>query len=890
MPPCDIVLRTNSGLFQTTEYDSTTGSGAAERYVSGIFLKQGSTGASAIDSLSAFRSRETFSASHSDPAAAQPLTEGPSNDTVLVSAAEYDIAGRPILSTQHVDSSTTRETTYSYDYRGRRLVTQGEENFCQKETYDFRGQLIRSERYDGSPTGTLLSRIETDYDPLGRPYQSRRYAVNPTTGSVGAAMVDEVWYDQSGNVLQRTPANLALTESMTYDGLGRVLTITDARDAVTTLAYNIAGHQLSLTDAEENTTTWRYDGVGRVIEEENSLGKSRFFAYNTAGHLETRTDRNGRVIQLVHDDLGRPDTELWKTGGSTVNTVSRTYDAEGRLQSISDDVSAYAYTYDLFGHIATVDNDGTDDVPHVLLTADWNRAGNRLSLAAQVESSDDFTNSYLHNALGQPTQITQQGSVGGNSVTEKRVEFGYDVLNRPHAISRFEQVSGGTSLADSAFTFDDYGRIVQLKHAQSATILAQHYYTYDADRRLSSHETLDGTSAYDYDAIAQLTAADHPTTPDEAYSYDLTGNRTNTGYITGTNNQLLEDGTYEYLYDDEGNRIRKTEVATGDYTVYSWDHRNRLTQVEHRDSLDTPQKRVAYTYDIHNQRITRKLDSTANNSWNDIRHYTFDPTTKGTTSDCVFIHDDSGDLLTRFLHGPGIDMPLAEEDDIGNIKWLLADHLGTIRDVAEHNAGTTTVTNHLTYSTFGQITGSTAGQPLPHYTFTAREYDEDTGLHWYRARWYDAEVGRFVSEDPIEFSGGDTSLLRYTRNTSTSRKDPSGLKEPYFDWTMYGIWCTGYADHYTLKTEPIKPRVKVHTPTTPQCDLNRIIRVDPNAPGRQTCFQLHEFIRLNVDHGMLTKGIPNKQYTELHFQAPLFGNNTWGIQSGEGRPPLHQLW
>ncbi len=777
-----------------THYDQTSfGYDALKRRVRTV-SPGGTISAVVLDprglTLSTYIGTNDTGATEQDPTGATaPGGSHPSNNMVLVSAAEYDIAGRLILSTQHVDSSTTRETSYSYDYRGRRLVTQGEENFCQKETYDFRGQLIRSERYDGSPTGTLLSRSETDYDALGRPYQSRRYAVNPSTGSVGAAMVDEVWYDKGGNVVQRTPANLALTESMTYDGLGRVLTITDARNAVTTLAYDIAGHQISLTDAEDNTTTWRYDGVGRVIEEENSLGKSRFYAYNTAGHLETRTDRNGRLIELIHDDLGRPDTELWKTGGSTVNTVSRTYDAEGRLQSISDDVSAYAYTYDLFGHIATVDNDGTDDVPHVLLMADWNRAGNRLSLAAQVDSSDDFTNSYLHNALGQPTQITQQGSVGGNSVTEKRVEFGYDVLNRPHAISRFEQVSGGTSLADSAFSFDDYGRIVQLKHAQSATILAQHDYTYDADRRLSSHETLDGTSAYDYDAIAQLTAADHPTPPDEAYNYDLTGNRTNTGYITGTNNQLLEDGTYEYLYDDEGNRIRKTDVATGNYTLYTWDHRNRLTKLTFHDSLSVKTREIEYIYDAHDRRIGKLLDSNGNGTFDDVWWFVYDSTTSIDLASIVLTYDNNGDLKNRNLHGQNVDQILAAEDDTGTIHWHLADQLGTIRDLIHYNSATTTTSlvNHLIYDGFGKIASQSNSTETPYYAFTGREWDQDAELYYYRARWYDAAVGRFISEDPISFNGKDSNLHRYVKNSPITNIDPFGLK-----WVPTGLYfCNG---------------------------------------------------------------------------------------------------
>ena len=74
----------------------------------------------------------------------------------------------------------------------------------------------------------------------------------------------------------------------------------------------------------------------------------------------------------------------------------------------------------------------------------------------------------------------------------------------------------------------------------------------------------------------------------EAYSYDANGNRTMTGYSTGTNNRLLSDGTHTYTYDFEGNRTKKTVTATGEATEYERDHRNRLVRVTHLDSIGDP--------------------------------------------------------------------------------------------------------------------------------------------------------------------------------------------------------------------------------------------------------------------------------------------------------------
>lgn len=64
------------------------------------------------------------------------------------------------------------------------------------------------------------------------------------------------------------------------------------------------------------------------------------------------------------------------------------------------------------------------------------------------------------------------------------------------------------------------------------------------------------------------------------------------------------------------------------------------------------------------------------------------------------------------------------------------------------------------------------------YRYTGREYDDFTGLYYYRARYYDANLGRFISEDPIGFNGGDVNLFGYVRNRPLKYKDSLGLDNP----------------------------------------------------------------------------------------------------------------
>ncbi|MCY2966646.1 MAG: RHS repeat-associated core domain-containing protein [Planctomycetota bacterium] len=88
---------------------------------------------------------------------------------------------------------------------------------------------------------------------------------------------------------------------------------------------------------------------------------------------------------------------------------------------------------------------------------------------------------------------------------------------------------------------------------------------------------------------------------------------------------------------------------------------------------------------------------------------------------------------------------------------------------------TTTVVNHVVYDTFGQIKSQTNTTWQPLFAYTGREWDADAGLYYYRARWYDARVGRFLSEDPLGFAAGDVNLSRYVANSATMFVDPSGM-------------------------------------------------------------------------------------------------------------------
>ena len=130
--------------------------------------------------------------------------------------------------------------------------------------------------------------------------------------------------------------------------------------------------------------------------------------------------------------------------------------------------------------------------------------------------------------------------------------------------------------------------------------------------------------------------------------------------------------------------------------------------------------------------------------------------------------------------GAGIDEPLASVTGVGTA-FFEADGLGSITSLS----GASGVTDTYTYKPFG-ITTATGSNPN-RFRFTGREWDQETGLYYYRARYYDAFVGRFINEDParvgVNFNG-------YVHNNPLNARDPSGLWDSYTHHAL--IWNALY--------------------------------------------------------------------------------------------------
>jgi YD repeat-containing protein len=306
----------------------------------------------------------------------------------------------------------------------------------------------------------------------------------------------------------------------------------------------------------------------------------------------------------------------------------------------------------------------------------------------------DYVNQYQYNALGWMTRVTQQEQPEENAVAEKRADFTYNALGQFDDILRYADLAGSDLVIDVDYGYDALSRLTSIEFTDAqTTVLDEFVWTFDELSRITSFTwgTTPDVSTYTYDATGQLIAADHDDQTDESYVYDLNGNRqlvdsdaaSGQSYQTGRYNRILSDGTYTYEYDPEGNRTKRTNTSTGDYTQYEWDHRNRLVRVEERDDQDALLKAVDQVYDVFNRWIGNLVDEDGDTDVDTERYFVHD-------GNQIALQFDEADLTYRYLWGPAVDQLLADEQydtgdtdhdnpatETGKVLWPIADHLNT---------------------------------------------------------------------------------------------------------------------------------------------------------------------------------------------------------------------
>jgi len=235
-----------------------------------------------------------------------------------------------------------------------------------------------------------------------------------------------------------------------------------------------------------------------------------------------------------------------------------------------------------------------------------------------------------------------------------------------------------------------------------------------------------------------------------------------------------------YAYDapgttDDSNGNTLTSVTGSNTTSYAWDFENRLTSV----TLPGTGGTVSFKYDPFGRRIYKSSSSGTS-------IYVYD------LQNLIEETNSSGAVVARYTQGVKIDEPLAMLRS-GATSYYQADGLGSVTSLS-NAAGALAQT--YAFDSFGKQTAASGSLTNP-FQYTAREFDSETNLQFSRARYYDPNAGRFISEDPIGFRAGN-NFYQYVLNDPLNSIDPLGL-----DTTVIIIYDTGvggitYGSHAAL--------------------------------------------------------------------------------------------
>jgi RHS repeat-associated protein len=512
-------------------------------------------------------------------------------------------------------------------------------------------------------------------------------------------------------------------------------------------------------------------------------------------------------VTFIGSLAGESVPQLSVVGSTAENTIHTTYNADGSIASIGDNYSDYSYTYDGQGNAKSVDNSGSPNMPHVVLTSVFDAAGNRQSLAATINGTADFVNGYSYDELSRLIDITQQQQTGGNAVATKQVYYTLDPLGDVTGIYRSNNPTLGeqtTGPAYSTLTYNPEGLLTGIIHYHQSTALESMAWTYDALDRASTFSSNDGTATYGYDSVNEVTSAIYSTASgghqpaNESYNFDNNGNRTTVNGVTtsvSVNNEVTNDGTFTYTFDADGNRLtRERDVLSppkpDDLVSYTWDARNRLTGVEDfswnaATTSFVETESIAYTYDVFDHLIERVDDLIGTGTTT--TQYVWDllsplPPGEGHGEGGIILAFTNGTLSNRYLNGPNTNAydqyfsTLAEENvGAGTTTWDLLDNQSSVRDVIDSNG---VVLDHLSYNSFGQVAYESAPSVSHIDGYTGGLYDRSTQLVYFIHRWYDPTATVWISADPSGFAAGDTNLTRYALNSGANLTDPSGLEPP----------------------------------------------------------------------------------------------------------------
>ncbi|MGZ8222748.1 MAG: RHS repeat-associated core domain-containing protein [Methylobacter sp.] len=656
---------------------------------------------------------------------------------------------------------------------------------------------------------------------------------NSWTGAcTGTAATCTVTLDQAQNVTASfAPMQMTLTAAKTGSGTGTLTSTPAGIDCGATCSgtYDWSTQvTLSATPATDSTFEgWTGACTGKTATCTVTLSQAKSvnatfttpavttYQYDANGNLTQITDPLGRIRQVQYDTLNQPTRQLEPHPsiiGSTLGQIDTAYDSLGQVTSITDPRNLTArtdargktahYSYDSLGRISQITYDD-QTVTHA-----WDNCTNGINRLCSL-SNNTCTTRYSYDSHGRITQKSQSPSTAATPLTVSHtynpagqrinsLSPGGQTLEYQWTGNRITAITSNGQPVISQISYDPDGQvngwtwgnnqqnerfydlagrtvIVSMGFDAQTQLQSSRYYGYDAaGRQTSAIDDIDPSlnQSHDYDQLDRLTGSQRgeAQTSRTDYSYDLSGNRSEKikdnaalhSYSTDPNsNRLQSQGgaqTVSYSYDPAGNL-----TSDGSFS-HSYNAAGRKITTTNTATAQT----TSYGYDALGQRISKtNAGNTSQYFYDEQGHLTGE-------------YDASGQLIQEIIWLG--DLPVAvlklatSPTATPDIYYIHADHLGTPRKITRPND------NRVVWSWESEAFGNSLPDQNPsnlgdfvfNLRFPGQYYDQETGLHYNMARYYNPRTGRYETSDPIGLAGGINTYV-YVSGDPVNRVDLLGL-------------------------------------------------------------------------------------------------------------------
>ena len=491
--------------------------------------------------------------------------------------------------------------------------------------------------------------------------------------------------------------------------------------------------------------------------------EQKHYQYDLNSNITQQITAKGAQIDYSYDSLN----QLIQVNSSDGANVHYSYDSEGRITSMQDATGTSLYQYDTLGRLTAYQQAGANPFYYYYnalnqLTSFKDPLGNwtyyQYNPDGRLTTSYDFNgynsyNSYQYHAITglllrhiRYAKTDTPGNYSFNGYTD----YSYNAARRLVQVSQINQNSQHKAI--TVYSYDGNGNRTQIiRQIPGQTEYAS--YQYDGLNRLTQ--------------VSYQGGARHGQA--ESYVYDAGGNRlskaSNNGstyYEYSSDNRLLKttrpQGVTDYAYDGGGNLITKTEP--GNTTHYQYDSRNLLIGYQ-----DTHQQ-VSYQYNGAGHRVAKTVNGVTTRY---INHINFG------LSQVALETDENYSVKRHYSYGLGrtaaYDWQASWQDQSQYYRY---DRPRRNVTATEDRWGNTR--NRYQYGSFGENFSSLENHSN-HFRYAGEQTESDSGLIYLRARYYDPEIGRFISRDP--FSGymavpESQNMYAYAHNNPVRFVDPSG--------------------------------------------------------------------------------------------------------------------